>query len=309
MPWHVGSYRILIVDDHAGFRRFISSTLQQEAGFQIIGEATDGLEALEKAKELQPDLILLDVGLPKLNGLEVARRLSSLTPAKILFLSALSDADLVRKSLSLGSGYVHKVRSQRDLLSAIEAVLRGEHFVSPDLEIRGGTNVQASASHVIVFCSDEATLLNSVTHFVAAALNKGDPALVLVTESHRQTLLQSLHSLHIDVDLAIERGTYISLEADAEPDPVRFVQTVRGLNQAAFKAGKEHSRVAVFGERGGRLWATGQTEEAIRFEQFGNVITRTCAMDILCGYPSRRGHEHDPALKIICAEHTAVYSR
>jgi chemotaxis response regulator CheB len=66
----VGSYRILIVDDFAGFRRFISLILRQRPGFQVIGEASDGLEALEKAKELQPDLILLDLGMPKLNGLE-----------------------------------------------------------------------------------------------------------------------------------------------------------------------------------------------------------------------------------------------
>ena len=283
--------------------------LQQKAVLQIIGEAADGLEALEKAKELQPDLILLDVGLPKLNGLEVARRLPLLTPAKILFLSSLSDPDLVQQSLSLGSGYVHKVHAQRDLLPAIEAVLRGEQFVSPDLEIRGGTGVRAPASHEILFCSDEATLLNSVTRFVAAALNESNPALVLATQSHQQTLIQYLHSLHVDVDLAIEKGTYIALEADAEPDPVRFVQTVRDLNEAAFKAGKKHPRVAVFGERAGRLWAAGQTEEAIRFEQFGNVLAKTCAMDILCGYPSRRGHEHDPALKTICAEHTVVNFR
>jgi DNA-binding NarL/FixJ family response regulator len=305
----VPSYRILIVEDFADFRRFISSTLQQNARFQVIGQASDGLEALEKAKELQPDLILLDVGLPKLNGLEVAKRVRTLTPAKILFLSALSDPDLVQQTLSLGAGYVDKARAQSDLLSAVEAVLRGEQFVSPGVKISGGMDVQSPVSHAILFCSDEATLLDSLTRFVAAALDVGNPALVLATELHQESLLQRLHALRVNVDVAIRRGTYISLDADTEPDPVRFLQAVRGLSEAASKAGKEHPRVAVFGERAGRLWAAGKTDEAIRFEQFGNELVKSCATDILCGYPSPHGHENDPVLKSICAEHTAVYSR
>ena len=302
-------YRILIVDDFADFRRFIPSTLQQDARFQVIGQASDGLEALERAQELQPDLILLDIGLPKLNGLEVARRVRTLTPAKILFLSALSDPDLVQQTLSLGVGYVDKACPQSDLLSAIEAVLRGEQFVRPGVEISGSMDAQSPVSHAILFCSDEATLLDSLTRFVTAALNVGNPALVLATESHQQSLLQGLRAMRVDVEVAIQSGTYISLDADTEPDPVRFVQTVRGLSEAASKAGNEHPRVAVFGERAGRLWAAGKTDEAIRFEQFGNELAKSCVVDILCGYLLPRGPEADPALKSVCAEHTAVYSR
>jgi DNA-binding NarL/FixJ family response regulator len=147
------SYRILIVDDFADFRRFISLTLRQEPGLQIIGEAPDGLEALDKAKELQPDLIMLDIGMPKLNGLETAKRLPLFAPnAKILFISQETSPDIVGEALrSGGRGYVNKLRVMRDLLPAIDAILRGEQFISPDLEVSGGTDVQIPLCHEILF--------------------------------------------------------------------------------------------------------------------------------------------------------------
>lgn len=127
------SLRILLVEDFGEFRRFICSLLEPRAECQV-KQASDGLEAVQKAEELQPDLIFLDISLPRLNGMEVARRVRNLVPAaKILFLSVESDADLVIEALSLGAGYIHKPQASRDLLPAIDAVLRGEQFVSRGL--------------------------------------------------------------------------------------------------------------------------------------------------------------------------------
>jgi DNA-binding NarL/FixJ family response regulator len=79
--------RVLVVDDHQPFRNFVCSTLQARPELQVVGEASDGLEAVQKAKELQPDLICLDIGMPTLNGIEAAHRISQLVPAaKILFM-------------------------------------------------------------------------------------------------------------------------------------------------------------------------------------------------------------------------------
>jgi DNA-binding NarL/FixJ family response regulator len=95
------SLRVLIVEDYEGFRRFIRSTVQERVDFQFIGEASDGLEAVQKAVELQPDLILFDIGLPKLNGLEAARRIRKISPnSKILFLTQESSSDVVQEALS-----------------------------------------------------------------------------------------------------------------------------------------------------------------------------------------------------------------
>ena len=129
--------RILLVDDFQPFLRFISSTLQERPDWQVIGTASDGLEAVQKAEELQPDLILLDIGLPKLNGIEAARRIGKRAPqSKILFLSQETSTDVVREALRLGGrGYVLKARAQQDLLAAVEAVLQGKQFVSTGLYV------------------------------------------------------------------------------------------------------------------------------------------------------------------------------
>jgi len=124
--------RVLVVEDFAPFRQFICSTLKKKRELQVICEVSDGLEAVRKAEELKPDLILLDIGLPALNGIEAARRIRKLVPeAKIIFVSQESSADVVQEALSLGaSGYVVKARAGSELLAAVEAVLLEKEFVS-----------------------------------------------------------------------------------------------------------------------------------------------------------------------------------
>ena len=131
----MSSVRALVVDDFEPFRRFVHSTLIQRPDLQVIGEATNGLEAVQKAEALKPDLILLDIGLPGLSGIEVARRIRQVSPkSKILFVSQESASDIVREALDFGaSGYVLKARSATDLLAAVDAVLEGRLFVSKGL--------------------------------------------------------------------------------------------------------------------------------------------------------------------------------
>jgi len=128
--------RVLVVEDFAPFRQVIRSTLQERPELQVIGEATDGLEAVQKAEELQPDLILLDIGLPKQDGIEAARRIRKLAPGcKILFVCQENSPDVVQEALCLGAaGYVVKARTASELLAAVEAVLQGKQFVSASLE-------------------------------------------------------------------------------------------------------------------------------------------------------------------------------
>ena len=128
----LSTVRILVVDDFVLFRQFVVELLGKRPELQVVGEASDGLEAIQKAVELRPDLILLDIGLPSLNGIEVARQMRSLVPeSKIIFLTQESSADVVQEALSLGArGYVAKIKAQVDLFAAVEAVLSGMTFVS-----------------------------------------------------------------------------------------------------------------------------------------------------------------------------------
>jgi len=127
--------RVLVVEDFDPFRQFICSTLRKRPGLQVICEVSNGLEAVQKAEELKPDLILLDIGLPGLNGIEAARQIRQFaTQSKIIFVSQESSPEVVQEALSLGAwGYIVKPRAASDLVVAVEAVLEGRRFVSSGL--------------------------------------------------------------------------------------------------------------------------------------------------------------------------------
>lgn len=123
---------ILLVEDFEPFRNLIRILLEGKPHLQVIAEVADGQEAVRQAAELKPTLILLDIGLPSLNGLDVARQVRELSPdSKILFVTQESSPELVQEAISLGaSGFVTKTRVANDLVLAVEAVLSGGTFIS-----------------------------------------------------------------------------------------------------------------------------------------------------------------------------------
>ena len=136
----MGPVRILVVDDFEPWRRSIVSIIEEDPELQVVHEASDGLEAVQMCQALQPDLVVLDVGLPKLCGLEVARRIRVDSPnSKILFLSAIPSQDVMREALRIGAaGFMAKADVLRDLLPAVRAAVADQEFLrfrtSPELE-------------------------------------------------------------------------------------------------------------------------------------------------------------------------------
>jgi len=320
------SIRILIADDYADWRRQVVLLLQARPAWQIIAEASDGSEAVHRAKALKPDLILLDIGLPELNGIEAARRIRQLSPSsKIIFLSQNNDLDIVRAALGTGAlGYVYKTDAGSELLPAVDAVLRGKQFVSSNLkgyEFTDTSGEKAPHRHELLMFSDDTVLLDNFTRFIAAALKADNAAIALVTKSHQESLRQRLKAEGVDTDGAIQQGTFILMDVadtlatllvDGLPDPVRFLEDFSGLIKETAKAAKaEHPRVAFCGECLGRLWAEGKTDAAIRLEQGCDQLVKTHEVDILCAYPSRsfHGEEDEHIFQSICAEHSAAYSQ
>ena len=159
---------MLVVDDFERFRRLACSMLGKNPELQVVGEASDGLEAVRKAEELQPDLIVLDLGLPILNGLEAARQIRKLVPeSKILFLSQERSADLVQEALSTGArGYVVKARAGVDLLAAVQAVLAGRQFVSSGLLTPPGSVSAATMWFLMAYLTSSALLLTPSTSII-----------------------------------------------------------------------------------------------------------------------------------------------
>jgi len=130
--WETRPASILVVDDFAPFREFASTVLKNEASFHIVAEAADGREAIQKASESRPDLVVLDIDLPFLCGIEVARQIRRCSPhSTILFLSGNNDPDVIEAALQTGAlGYVLKLDAVDDLLDAAKEVLSGKRFVS-----------------------------------------------------------------------------------------------------------------------------------------------------------------------------------
>ena len=233
--------RILVVDDYEPIRRFLCSELAKHPEAQIIGEASDGLEAVQIAQDLRPDLILLDIGLPTLNGIEAALRIRRLSPdSKILFVSQQSSPDLVQAALDTGAlGYVVKSDAAGELLPAVEAVLRGKVFVSSSLArhdlINSAAEPQAerekvvsrfplqsveSNRHELRLFSNDAAFMGDFARSIETALENGSAVLVVSTESHRAKLLQQMRVDGVDVDAAAERNLYISTDV---PDALSTV--------------------------------------------------------------------------------------
>lgn len=339
--------RFLVADDFSPWRRFVSSLiLPKMPEWHIVCEVSDGIEAVTKAQELKPDIILLDIGLPGLNGIEAARRIGNVVPdSKILFLSAFDSPEVVENALNTGaSGYVAKLDAASELMSAVEAVFQGKRFVSSRL--KGGIasepksahasdkpvneplawrlvqspKMECTRRHEVLFYSDDVVLLERVTHFIGAALKFGNAAIVCATRPHRDLLLEELKAEGVDAGVLIQEGAYVSLEVadslstfmvDDWPDADRFLETFKKLIESASKAAKaKHPRVAIFGEGSAVLWAEGKKEAAIQLEHLGDDLSRTRKVDILCAYPFHLHIQEDKhSFEAIGAEHSAVHSK
>ena len=337
------SIRVLVVEDYAAFRVFLVSTMQSRAKLQVICEVADGSQAVQKARELQPDLILLDIGLPGLNGIEAGRQIRKLSPnSKILFVSENRYSEVVEEALRIGAlGYVVKSDAARDLLPAVEAVLEGKEFVSASVSVHPVNegrdedtadrvsekkarplpphNAEIVGPHRVVFYSDDRQLLDRLSRFIADALNDGNAAIVIATESHRDGLVRRLQAYGLEMGAVIEQGRYIALDAadalsqfvvNGMLDSVRFLESYGNLILKAANAAKgEHPRVALFGEAADLLWRRGGLEIVIQDETLGNQLIKRFDVAILCGYSLSNidGGLDSEAFQRICAEHSGVY--
>ena len=319
--------RVLIVDDYEPWRRYYSAALQKQPELQVIGEVSDGLEAVQQAEELHPDLIVLDIGLPSLNGIEAARRIRKVSPeSKILFLTQESSADVVQEALATGArGYVVKSDAGSEMLAAVDAVLRGEKFVSASLKSRDSNAPKDDHAapighcHEVAFHADDDSLVDRYALFIKSALKNGKVAIVVGTEAHRASLIPRLEAGGVNVTAAIQQGSYVPLDATDVlmrlsvgdmPDPVRCRRVMVELIMGAAKVvKKEPSQVVACGEIGPILLSRGNAEGAIQVEHLWDEITEGYGVHTLCGYlwstlPDR---ESSPIFRRICGEHSAVH--
>jgi DNA-binding NarL/FixJ family response regulator len=254
---------VLVVDDFEQWRRVVRTTLQAKLGLQVLEEAADGLEAVEKAQDLQPDLVVLDIGLPTLNGIEAARQIRRVSPAsKIVFFTQNRSADIAREVLTVRAcGYVIKSDGTSALLNSIRMVLDGKRFVSGslggmnltdpkqeqacchgDLEPVREANGKATHRHQVNFFRDDSGFVDGFAGFTGAILGSGSPVVVLATESHRNSIVRKLGQAGIDVGAAVKGRLFTTLDV---ADSLAKFRLAEDFTEEAAKAAPGNLRVGV----------------------------------------------------------------
>lgn len=127
--------RILLVEDHTIVRQGIKQLLKLHDGYDVVGEASDGLSAVSKLKSVLPDVVILDISLPKINGIEIAKQIRKILPdTKIIVLTMYESREFVTRMLDIGvSAYLNKESTDTDLVTAIESTMKGQVFLSPSV--------------------------------------------------------------------------------------------------------------------------------------------------------------------------------
>jgi DNA-binding NarL/FixJ family response regulator len=207
--------RLVLVDDHAIFREALRVMLQAEDDIEIVGEAGNGREAISLARELNPDMVVLDVGMPDMNGIEATAAIVGRSPhIKVIALSTHSDRRFVAEMIKSGaSGYVVKTAASTELLRAIRAVARGQSYLCPEVAAgvmraaAEGSHMGASAGRVLTRRERE------VLKFIAEGLRTAAIAARMqlassTVEVHRRNLMRklNLHSIAELTKYALREG-------------------------------------------------------------------------------------------------------
>jgi DNA-binding NarL/FixJ family response regulator len=204
--------RILLADDHSVVRRGFKLILDSQDDMEVVGEAANGREAVQLAEQLQPDLVVMDVSMPELNGIEATRRIAEVsTRTRVLALSMHKDSVYVREILRAGAkGYLLKDAADHDLLSAIRAVSRGEGYLSPAVSEGVLSDYRKHVTNPIdLLTSREREVLQMISEGrtnkeIANTLNLS----VYTVEAHRGRIMEklNLHSTSELVRFAIRNG-------------------------------------------------------------------------------------------------------
>lgn len=324
---------VLLVDDFRSFRTEAASIIQKKPEFNIIAEASNGLEAIEKAELFGPDLILLDIGLPKLNGIGVAKELTHRkASSQIVFLTGEEDDDCVSEALTVGAkGYVFKRRLQSDLVPALKLAAAGHFFVSPygfigqtDSEVMRPSPASSSAwhgssTHTMEFYSDESALVSGVSELVRASLSQDRVVVALLKRNHIACASRRLVESGVDLEGAIRwggyrpfaiEGTIPFLMPNGRLDRARFATFFEPvLAHAAWNAERKCSGAVVLADLASALIDLGYDHEnALRTEELWNdlVQKRPFLVHCVCPVTTLGAKRNRDTLAQICPHHSRV---
>jgi CheY-like chemotaxis protein len=307
---------VLIVDDHPAIREGVAAVLARD--FEIAGLAADGCEALDAARELTPDLIVLDINMPRMGGFEAMQALTAAgSQAPVVFLSMLDDEDTVVEAFRRGGrGYVAKSRVARDLVSALGHVREGRLFVPslmPLFRLADGPG----PNHALQLHASESSFVDGIAPVFDAALRRGDATCAIVTSDVRDGLRDRLRdrgwniggpSGHdrcrvIDAADALDR-----FMRNGDPDESVLAEIVADLEQyRRAVTDSATGRLTIAGTLAGPLNADGQGRAAVAVERLWNSLTQALPFLTVCGYDAADCHDDAThSWSQACAQHWAV---
>lgn len=316
---------VVVIDDHHAWRQQLTAMVEKSGAWRVTGEAVNGVEGCALVASLRPDLILLDIELPTMSGIETAARILAADPsARILFLSGHSSWDVIEAALLTGArGYVLKNFAGTDLLPAMAAVAAGRRFLSAAI---GGRPFNPDEDrhhphlHDAGFYSTDAALIEEYEAFAAEGLLAGKIVVSLLGRERRQELFDRLTTRGIDVTRALAEERYIALDVDTLltplmidglPDESLFWNMVIALMMRAARASRTNApAIAGFGDGAQTLWRNGMPAAAVLIEQMWNDVSKTLNVDVLCGYSLPSVDAEDQEMReLIGAAHSATRTR
>ena len=322
-------HTVLLVDDHELWRSYVRNEVVKNGRWRIVGECADGADAVRQAEALTPDLTILDVSLPEVNGLQAARRILARDPsARILFLTEQHSEDIAEAALDTGArGYMFKTDAGK-LLFAMEAIVNGGRYVSPALaerlpQVGRDAAARVTCRHEVGFYSDEQSLVDDYARVGEAALATGRVFVLLAANARRDTRVQQqLRVRGVALDDAIRERRYQCVRVDlllstvvvdgTLDEPGYRAAAAALLSESCGSSSRERPRVTVCGDGAGELWVKGQMHAAVRVEEVWDELTRTLDVHTLCGYVAdvtSMGEEDYAIFQRIRASHSDLYVR
>jgi DNA-binding NarL/FixJ family response regulator len=208
--------RILLVDDHKMMRDGLRTILERRSDFEVVGEAEDGHAAIALVPQVTPDVIVMDVGMPRMNGIEATRRIRRESPdARVVALSTHSDKRYVQNMITAGAaGYVLKEAASDDLLRAVDAVARGEHYLSPQITgvmfdtLRGRVSQDTTPAYALLGTREREVLQLLAEGLTSKEIAKRLNLSTKTVETHRRNISQKLdlHSIAVLTKFAVREG-------------------------------------------------------------------------------------------------------
>lgn len=320
------TYNVLVVDDYEPWRRRVAAELAKSDRWRVTAECEDGSDAVGEAAARKPDLIILDIGLKTMNGVEAARRILRANPdARILFLTGQESRDVAEAVLAIGArGYLLKAEAAGALLRAAEAVAAGARFISPGLPVDvvdAATPPPNGHRHDAVFRSTGAAVVDEYARFAEQALGRGQPVLIVAPRASLEGVHARLEAGGVSVGRAIDEGRYSAIDVEPELaqlmpggryDREHFRRCAAATVSTAASRASSGARAAICGEIAPRLWKDGRGDVAVDVERVWDETVAAIGADLLCAYSMDASPLDDAEYGVfreICGAHRTVHVR